>query len=139
MALDIDRLVCAVCGRIDLDHRVTLAGAGAFPQPFLRRVNTEDATQVSVSSINLEGSALGLFAEETFSQTTVALERGEQLLIVTDGVLELIPEEGLARREERLAFAAAESNPLDFWRALNADPAARSLDDATRFSVERVQ
>jgi phosphoserine phosphatase RsbU/P len=94
-------------------HTLQLSVArGGHPQPILIR----DGQMVDLDA---DGALLGIFPDETFSTCHVQLQRGDRVLIYTDGI--------------EVAFASAESADDERWRAellKRADqPITKILDD----------
>ncbi|MCC6909190.1 MAG: SpoIIE family protein phosphatase [Phycisphaerales bacterium] len=90
------RFATAVYGIIDTrSHKVTIAGAG-HPPP---RLIKEDGASIGLET---DGGLLGVFADATFSETSLTLRPGERLVLFTDGFETAFPEAGAARRQRRL-------------------------------------
>ncbi|HEX4797069.1 MAG TPA: PP2C family protein-serine/threonine phosphatase [Humisphaera sp.] len=70
----------AIYGMIDVQtNEVMLSGAG-HPVPLILRANGE------IEPVSAEGSLLGIFPGETFTDRGVQLERGDKLVLYTDGI-----------------------------------------------------
>ena len=82
----------------------------------------------------LAGTMLGLFADETYEETTATLKTGETLFLYTDGVSETVNEKkkffGLSRLEAVLA--EAKTNHVD-------NPVAHVMSALTEFAGEAEQ
>ena len=79
-ALSAATFATALYGTINIETReVTFARAG-HPLPIVLRADGR------MDSLECEGGLLGIFPDETFAQRTITLEKGDRLLLVTDGV-----------------------------------------------------
>jgi len=120
--------------------RITLAGGG-HPDPLLVRGDgrAEPATLGAAG-----GPVLGAFDDSLFERTTLALERGDSLLLVTDGILEAPEESGqrpgvasllplLSREHAGGAAALAQTVCEDIRRR----GGTRIQDDMTVFVLRR--
>jgi sigma-B regulation protein RsbU (phosphoserine phosphatase) len=113
--------VTAFAGIIDLrDGTVAYSDAG-HEAPFLLRADG------SVSRLSKpEGMALGIFDDATFDGATVRLERGDALVLFTDGVSE-------ATREDEAQFTVA-----GIVEALSDQPADRTARSIATSLADRV-
>lgn len=137
LALGVERHICVLCGVVDQQTSVlTCAGAGAYPKPLLVRANSHQAQPAQV--LEISGKAIGLFAAVSFVEQTVELQRHDRLVVMTDGVFELLSGKNLQAQEQLLAVAAVQKRSTDFWAALQVTPGNGSCDDITRFQLERV-
>ena len=133
LALGLERHVCALCGVVSADNALTLAGGGMLPGPLLHHSGEQTA-----EVIELPGKALGLFAETGCESTSCSWDAGDRLTVVTDGVLEFMPDTELQAKEAQLVIAAAQASEAAFWDALSISPKAGGPDDLTWFCLERV-
>jgi sigma-B regulation protein RsbU (phosphoserine phosphatase) len=79
-ALSAATFATALYGVVNIDTRqVTFARAG-HPLPMVLRADG------CIETLECEGGLLGVFPNETFEESTVTLEVGDRLLLVTDGV-----------------------------------------------------
>jgi sigma-B regulation protein RsbU (phosphoserine phosphatase) len=67
-------------------------------------------SQGTVRSIEAGGAALGVFPEWKYENATIALQPGDRLLLVTDGITEAHGPDEVEFGEERLALAALEGS-----------------------------
>ena len=70
------------------------------------------------------GVVLGAFQESNYKENTLVLEKGDKLLLYTDGVTEAHNEEKMLYGEERLLKVSTKYNglnPLDFVKNLKSD------------------
>ncbi|HWE27055.1 MAG TPA: SpoIIE family protein phosphatase, partial [Polyangia bacterium] len=98
--------------------QVTLANAGHLP-PFIRKRARGELMRVEGGS----GTAIGIFDEATYEQTTLQLEPGDALVICTDGVLEATDEGGEQFGFDRLelSLSSGSSRPKDVADRLQRD------------------
>ena len=83
-------------GMIDLpSHQMSYSVAGQFPMPILKN---------HLGAFYLDGRSqpAGLFAEAEYSTYQVELGSSFDLIAVSDGILEVMPESSLAEKESRL-------------------------------------
>jgi serine phosphatase RsbU (regulator of sigma subunit)/pSer/pThr/pTyr-binding forkhead associated (FHA) protein len=97
---------------------VMLANAGHLP-PFIRRKTRGELVRVEGGS----GTAIGIFDEAVYEQTTVQLEPGDTLVLCTDGILEATDELGEQFGFERLelSLSSGTSRPKDVADRLQRD------------------
>jgi len=89
--------VTAACAAIDLGAQtVTYAGAGHPPALLLRRKGGD------VIQLAENGLFIGPFPHATYSNISVAFERGDKLLLYTDGILEATQADGEEFGQKRL-------------------------------------
>ena len=117
---DAARFVTAFCGVLEgASGRVTYVNCGHNPPLLLHGGGGRE-------TLRRGGSALGLFAGERFKTGTASLERGDSLVLYTDGVVEPENEHAAEFGEERLeaAIRAVAGRP--------ASEALRSVIEATQ-------
>jgi sigma-B regulation protein RsbU (phosphoserine phosphatase) len=117
---DAARFVTAFCGVLEATSgRMTYVNCGHNPPLLLRGGGGRDMLRPG-------GAALGLFAGERFKTGTARLERGDSLVLYTDGVVEPENERAAEFGEERLeaAIRAVAGRP--------ASEALRSVIEATQ-------
>jgi serine phosphatase RsbU (regulator of sigma subunit) len=100
-----DRFVTVVCARVrtspDADHvEVDLASAG-HPAPIVLRANG------TVEEVDVSGMAVGLVKEVRYSPAAVRLERGDTMLMYTDGIDEARADDGFYGLGRLSAFLPA--------------------------------
>lgn len=102
--------VTAVVGRLDLETgALTYANAG-HPAPLLAKAGSSPA------AVNGDGGpALGILEDATYPEVTMALDRGDVLLLFTDGVTEAINGRSELYSDARLlaTLTAAAARPAD--------------------------
>ncbi|MCZ6837296.1 MAG: PP2C family protein-serine/threonine phosphatase [Planctomycetota bacterium] len=90
------RFATAVYALINCRERtMAIAGAG-HPASKLLRVSGEHL------EIESAGSLLGIFEDETFEQTEIALEAGDRLLLFSDGFEQAFPHDAIDQHQRRL-------------------------------------
>jgi sigma-B regulation protein RsbU (phosphoserine phosphatase) len=106
---------------------LTYSNAGHFPPIVVRADGT-------VERLTAGGAVLGVLADRGYDQDTVAIGRGDRLILYTDGITEARDAEDLEFGEERLVALAVQH------RACSA-PAlqARLVDAVTSFTGGRFQ
>ncbi len=106
---------------------LTYSNAGHFPPIVVRADGT-------VERLTAGGAVLGVFADRGYDQDTVAIGRGDRLILYTDGITEARDEGDLEFGDERLVALAVQH------RACSA-PAlqARLVDAVTSFTGGRFQ
>lgn len=110
--------------------RLHMASAG-HPPLLLRR------SDGSIERFLHTGPALGLYPEATFSQHETRLEKGDRLLIHTDGVYERFVDGATGSEEDLVAILEDDSEAADallerlLWGSSSAGEAAAREDDVT--------
>jgi sigma-B regulation protein RsbU (phosphoserine phosphatase) len=125
-----------VCGRASSSGEIEICNAGHPPPVLIREGET--------ARIDATGLPLGMFCSEQFSSQTIALARGEMLLLYTDGLIEAQDPTGVEYGMERLfqLAAAAEPRPQAVVDACLRDATAFRrvpgfADDLTLLAVHR--
>jgi serine phosphatase RsbU (regulator of sigma subunit) len=124
--------VTMLYGVFDLPAGVMrFASAGQFPFPVI-----SDGQRAH--SIECSGRPLGLFGEARYSLHEVSLARVRRLLMVSDGILELLTGESGENRLEPLKALLLEGADLDgIVQGLGLGLGVRCRDDITLLLVER--
>lgn len=128
-----------VCGRALPDGRLEISNAG-HPPPLLAR----DGSVAAIDGANLP---VGMFSNEEYSVTKLSLERGELMVVYSDGVSEAtdsVHAEYGADRLRNLIRNHRSKTPADLLTTLRDDLAAfrlncRKADDATLFVLARTE
>lgn len=127
----IDKHVAMFLGVVNVrKNTLRYANAGHFPHAIRVR---EGHTRL----LELSGKPVGLFQDVSYDSAGVELAEGDNLVLLSDGVLEVIPETGLAGKEHRIQEAAVECGAdIDrLWSALGVDTAVAGPDDMTCLMV----
>ncbi|MBN2008775.1 SpoIIE family protein phosphatase [candidate division KSB1 bacterium] len=83
-------------GVIDtVENKLAYANAGQFPYPIFRMNNRTDAVQA-------KGNPLGLFDFATYSSTIVELPKEFEIVLFSDGILEILPHKMMAEKLSHL-------------------------------------
>ena len=125
--------VAMFIGIVDLaDDTVTYANAGHFPHAI-------HASGDGAVFLESRGKPVGLFEDVDYDLATVPVEPGDSLVAFSDGVLELMAEDGLPAKESRLVDCAAESAPdiAALWSGLGLAESGPGPDDMTCLVVAR--
>jgi phosphoserine phosphatase RsbU/P len=88
----------------DRERTLTYVNAGHNPALLIRAAG-------AVERLSTGGAVLGMFPDGAFSAATVGLERGDRLVIYSDGVTEALNEAGDEFGEDRLLAAASGPAP----------------------------
>ena len=127
----IDKHVAMFLGVVDVrTNTLRYANAGHFPHAIRVR---DGHTRL----LELSGKPVGLFQDVAYASAGVELAAGDHLVLLSDGVLEVLPETGLAGKEHRIQEAAVECGAdIDrLWSALGVDTAMAGPDDMTCLMV----
>ena len=124
---NLSRHVALFLGVIDISSRqLRYANAGQFPNPVL-------ASPEDCKILELPGPPLGLFENPQYDFGHVDLPESFVLAMFTDGVLEIMQDERLSEKEQRLVAMTKQmpSNIDDIWKILGVDAAmsSRSAED----------
>jgi sigma-B regulation protein RsbU (phosphoserine phosphatase) len=131
------RYATLVCARADASGHIEVSNAG-HPPPLVVRAS-------DVSRIEATGVPIGMFASSHYPSHAIGLERGEALLLYSDGIIESRDGHNDEYGVDRLAAAAAaaaDSPPRDLIAACLHDVAAfrglsRQNDDVTMMAIRR--
>ena len=121
-------------GIVDLAaDAVTYANAGHFPHVI-------HAGGGKAEFLESSGRPVGLFDEVSYDAARVALASGDSLVALSDGVLEVMREEGLPAKEQRLVDSAAVHAPHlnALWTDIGITDGTPGPDDMTCLVVSRV-
>ena len=127
----IDKHVAMFLGVVDVrTNTLRYANAGHFPHAIRVR---DGRTRL----LELSGKPVGLFEDVAYTSAGVELAEGDHLVLLSDGVLEVLPEARLAGKEDRIQAAAGECGAdIDrLWSALGVDTAVAGPDDMTCLMV----
>jgi sigma-B regulation protein RsbU (phosphoserine phosphatase) len=127
-----------VCGHAFPDGRLEISNAG-HPPPLVARNG-------SIAAIEGANLPVGMFSNQEYSMTKLSLERGDLLVVYSDGVSEATDSFNTEYGAERLCHLIREhrsKSPTGLLTALCEDLAAfrlncRKADDATLFVLARI-
>ncbi|MDF1562426.1 MAG: fused response regulator/phosphatase [Deltaproteobacteria bacterium] len=116
------------------EHSLTFSCGGQYPYPLL-------AAGGKVEVLERPGHAMGLFPEARFESETLSLPQGARLLLVSDGVLEVLPEEVHEGRSVLLqaAISRPETTADALIRAFGLAQPVELRDDACLLLIQRGQ
>ena len=120
-------------GVVDIDaNNAALANAGHFPHPI-------HAAARAATFIETPGKPIGLFDDVEYEVANVALEPGDSVVAFSDGVFDVMHEERLAAKEQRLVDCTAASAPDigALWRGIGVVDGSPTPDDVTCLTVTR--
>jgi sigma-B regulation protein RsbU (phosphoserine phosphatase) len=114
-------------------NRLAYSNAGHFPYPIAVRDGT-------ASYLEMPGKPLGLFADAEYESVRVELSDVSQLVMFSDGVLEVMEDDSLAAKEAHLLKSAASGRPdLDtLWKRLDLTREIELPDDIACLIVEKL-
>lgn len=126
-----------VCGKTDRSGAVEICNAGHLP-PLLFH-------EGRVQQIEATGLPVGIFGNEHFTANRVQMEKGDTLLLYTDGLSETLNADGAEYGGERLARLLNEKHDLSPRALLDAcvrdcfsfGSGQRSTDDVTLMAIQR--
>lgn len=133
--LALDRFVTAAAFEIDAQAgTLTVANAAHVPVVVRRASGAVDVMG------RASGPPLGILGDSTYSNETCRLERGDVVVLMTDGVLEAIETDLAAMSRVSALVAAAKGGSGDVHRSLLAQLAMKKAeqrgDDMTLLSLE---
>ena len=130
---DLGKHVAMFIGVVDLQaDTVTYANAGHFPHAI-------HAGGGQARCLESRGKPVGLFDDVDYPAEAAPLAAGESVVAFSDGVLEVMPEEGLPAKEARLVACAASHAPdvAAMWDAVGVVRGSTGPDDMTCLVVAR--
>ena len=119
-------------GVLDLrTHLLSFCSAGQYPFPLINEAN-------EVQVLECSGRPLGLFSPSKYSRREVSLASARGMLLVSDGILELLPESSNPHPLEPLKERMREGADLEgIVHGFGLDAGAHCQDDVTLLLVER--
>jgi sigma-B regulation protein RsbU (phosphoserine phosphatase) len=120
-------------GVMDLrSHNLTFSSAGQYPFPLF-----DDGKEVH--ALECSGKPLGLFANARFSRREVSLADTRRMLLLSDGILELLPKSPDQHKLEPIKASMREAADIDaIVNGFGVDPRAGCRDDVALLLVERI-
>lgn len=128
---EIDKHVSIFIGIVNLStNQLHYGNAGHFPYGVLARGG-------DAMVLDLPGKPIGLFENISYASNTVEFREGDNLVLLSDGVLEVMEEIGLESKEKRLMQAAVECEGTieRLWNFLDIDTSVVGPDDMTCLMV----
>jgi serine phosphatase RsbU (regulator of sigma subunit) len=132
---ELDKHVALFIGVVDVTtDELAYANAGHFPLTVL-------CDDTGARFLEIAGKPAGLFADADYRSDRVALEGGITLMMVSDGILEIMKEEGLAKKEARLLEIATRCHDghEEAWQALGLEALQPGPDDMSCLTVSKEQ
>ena len=132
---ELDKHVALFIGIVDVTtDELAYANAGHFPLTVL----CDDS---GARFLEIAGKPAGLFADADYRSESVALEGRTSLMMVSDGILEIMDEQGLAKKEARLLEVAAQCHDghEEAWQALGLEALQPGPDDMSCLTVSKEQ
>jgi len=113
-------------------HRLRFCSGGQFPYPMLL-----DGDQVS--TLTSHDKPVGLFEETIYTQHQIDFQPNQQLLMISDGILELFPRDSARRRTEWLLqmVSRGTSNIGELVKRFDIESMEEFPDDIAFLSVAR--
>ena len=132
---ELDKHVALFIGIVDVTtDELAYANAGHFPLTVL----CDDS---GARFLEIAGKPAGLFADADYRSESVALEGRTSLMMVSDGILEIMDEQGLAKKEARLLEVAAQCHDghEEAWQALGLEALQPGPDDMSCLTISKEQ
>ena len=114
-------------------HSLTYASAACFPGPII-------CTEQKCEMLEPEGLAVGLFEDATYSNQTLDMTGVQSIVLLSDGMFELMDEPSLAEKEARLLEIAGQPDHTmhHYLSELrNNGKTKHAPDDITVLTVEK--
>jgi serine phosphatase RsbU (regulator of sigma subunit) len=131
--LNLDKHLTMLYGQLDhREHVLCLSNGGHYPYPVL-------CTPQDSLTLEIPGCALGLLPDATFQNETMKCPESARLLLLSDGVLELLSQDSLREKNAELHRVAAQPE-LDADMLVDAfgiDDGARLRDDVAILLIQR--
>jgi sigma-B regulation protein RsbU (phosphoserine phosphatase) len=100
----VDKYLTMFYGILDREqNRLTCSTGGQFPEPFLHNGQ-------GVQNLSCEGLPIGLFNDADYDTQRIKLPDVFTLMLVSDGILEILPQPSLAEKRLALSTLIADNN-----------------------------
>jgi sigma-B regulation protein RsbU (phosphoserine phosphatase) len=111
------------------------ANAGHFPHA----IHAGQHGGPHATYLEAPGKPVGLFDDVHYEPASIKLEPGDSVVTFSDGVLELMHDDGLPAKEARLVECSGKAAPdIDaLWEGLGIAPDSPGPDDVTCLVVQR--
>ena len=112
----IDKHVALILGLGNLgNNKIHLVNGGHYPPAILSQSGHSEF-------VEQRGKPVGLFEEVHYHARAIPMQAGDRLVMFSDGVVDVMGDEALADKEQRLLKAAGEGGSVDeMWSLLNID------------------
>lgn len=122
-----------VYGVVDfVDHMLTYSIAGHYPNPIL-------LAQKNIQFLEGKGFPVGIMKQTTYQQYRLPLLKGMQLIILSDGIAEILPEPELVLKEKSLfkLLIEGDGDIAYLLNSLGVDQKKELPDDVTMLVLRR--
>ncbi|MCW8882067.1 MAG: response regulator [Sedimenticola sp.] len=129
----IEKYLTIFYGVLDLrEHRLRFCSGGQFPYPMLF-----DGQEIK--TLTSHDKPVGLFEDSIFMQHEIDFTSVQQMLMISDGILELFPRDSARRRTEWLLQMVADGSPEidDLVERFNIEELDEIPDDIAFLSIVR--
>jgi len=129
----LDKHVSIFIGIVDMhEHVLNYSSAGHFPNAILAIGNES-------RFIEMKGKPVGLFENVNYASASLELEEDIQLVLVSDGILDLLPGDSLAIKEQILLekVAQAKCEHRKIWEYFELPEIFDGNDDVSFLSISR--
>jgi serine phosphatase RsbU (regulator of sigma subunit) len=130
---DLDKYITMFYGVIDLaGNRLVTSNGGHYPHPFLY-----DGSQLQ--QISTKGRPVGLFDEVRYINSEIRLPQDFLLLLMSDGIFELMPEKSTKACYEHLLsnVNSTDMSLEELIKVIGLGDAAQLLDDVAMLAITR--
>ncbi len=129
----LDKHVSMFIGVVDMrNNTLSYSGAGHFPNAILA-VGSESRF------IEMQGKPVGLFENVNYASARLELEEDIQLVLVSDGILDLLPGDDLVAKEQTLLenVVQAKLEHREIWELFTLPEIFNRSDDISFLSISR--
>lgn len=129
----IEKYLTIFYGVLDLrEHRLRFCSGGQFPYPML-------FDGQAIKTLTSHDKPVGLFEDSIFMQHEIDFTAVQQMLMISDGILELFPRDSARRRTEWLLQMVADGSPAidDLVERFNIEELDEIPDDIAFLSIVR--
>jgi sigma-B regulation protein RsbU (phosphoserine phosphatase) len=129
----IEKYMTIFYGVMDLkEHRLRFCSGGQFPYPML-------FDGQGINTLTSHDKPVGLFEDSIYTQHEINFAPVQQMLMISDGILELFPRDSARRRTEWLLQMVADGSPAidDLIERFNIEGLDEMPDDIAFLSIVR--
>jgi serine phosphatase RsbU (regulator of sigma subunit) len=114
------------------DNRISYTNCGQFPYPMIK-------TEGKITQLSDAGTPVGIFGSPEFVENTVEFPHNSSLLVVSDGILELLPEATVREKRDLISniFQDEDGNLQAITDRLGLSRQYSFPDDITFLLVQR--
>lgn len=131
--MHLDQHLTMFYGLLDCSkHRLHYSNGGHYPYPLL-------TAGAASTVLEMPSCAIGLLPDAQYRSETAPFPKGAQLLLVSDGVLELLPQQSLREKNTEIARIVSEPgvNMDRLVEQFGAEGDVKRLDDVAILLVQR--